>query len=350
MRVSPSAKAARHASIGYSSIIDGARSGGTRMPLQRARPDAKIADQLAALVTAVQHLDVGAHVEQGLDEAVAGRVEQHILDHESEPGEISAAPIMKAAELGSPGTAIGAPSKLGVAAHRDGAGARPSILDGKLRAEKTEHALGMVARRQRLDHGGAARRMQAGEQHRGFDLRRGHGKVVDDGQQVAVPRTTSGSVAWSSSASVSKSHRGERRQHAAHRPSPERCIAGKFDLHVVAGDDAEHQPAAGAGIAEIEGCGRREAGLPPLGPSPRPPPLDRSTSAPSAVTAFAVAATSSASSRPVMRVTPVARAPRINARWEIDLSPGTLIRPERRADGLAVKGCFIGSQSGFRGV
>jgi hypothetical protein len=44
-----------------------------------------------------------------------------------------------------------------------------------------------------------------------------------------------------------------------------------------------------------------------------------------------------------MLVTPLERAPKINARWEIDLSPGTLIRPERRAEGLAVRGCFIGS-------
>ena len=61
-----------------------------------------------------------------------------------------------------------------------------------------------------------------------------------------------------------EAHGGERREHAAHGPSPQGRIAGEFDLHVVAGDDAEHQPAAGAGIAEIERRGRRAQAAHPL--------------------------------------------------------------------------------------
>ena len=66
---------------------------------------------------------------------------------------------------------------------------------------------------------------------------------------------------------------------------------------------------------------------------PGPRPLTSQTSptfaatAPSATTARAVLMTSSASSRPRMRVVPVASAPKISARCEIDLSPGTRRRP-----------------------
>ena len=54
----------------------------------------------------------------------------------------------------------------------------------------------------------------------------------------------------------------------------------------------------------------------------------RSTVAPKASTARAVARMSSPSSRPSMSVTPFAMAPRIRARWEIDLSPGARTRPD----------------------
>ncbi len=58
----------------------------------------------------------------------------------------------------------------------------------------------------------------------------------------------------------------------------------------------------------------------------RPGPV-RSTSAPKACIALPVSSTSCPSSSPVIRVSPTASAPRISARCEIDLSPGTSTLP-----------------------
>ncbi len=67
-------------------------------------------------------------------------------------------------------------------------------------------------------------------------------------------------------------------------------------------------------------------------PMPRPatdqrPPPWFTTSAPSARMAAAVRSTSSPSSSPEICVSPTASAPNMSARWLMDLSPGTAIRP-----------------------
>ena len=70
----------------------------------------------------------------------------------SEPGTISAATRANAAELGSAGTAIARPRSSGspVTVMRV---LPPRSADPHLGAEVAQHALGVVARRLRLDHG-----------------------------------------------------------------------------------------------------------------------------------------------------------------------------------------------------
>ncbi len=89
----------------------------------------------------------------------------------------------------------------------------------------------------------------------------------------------------------------------------------------------------------------------PPTPTPRmrqaPGPV-RSTAAPSAAMTSAVSRASSPSSSPLMRVSPTASVPKIRARCEIDLSPGTRTRPlsgpraargQRLQDGVIHKQC-----------
>ena len=68
-------------------------------------------------------------------------------------------------------------------------------------------------------------------------------------------------------------------------------------------------------------------------PTPTPftrhvPSLSRITRLPNARIASAVAITSSDSKRPLIVVSPIASAPNMSERWEIDLSPGTRTTPD----------------------
>ena len=72
-------------------------------------------------------------------------------------------------------------------------------------------------------------------------------------------------------------------------------------------------------------------------------PPSRRTVAPRASTALRVEWTSSASRRPVTRVSPVESAPKRSARCEIDLSPGTEIAPRSGPSRRQERGPVVGA-------
>src|SRR5450631_832537 len=87
-------------------------------------------------------------------------------------------------------------------------------------------------------------------------------------------------------------------------------------------------------------------------PTPTPwmrhtPSPVRSSRAPSARMAAAVCSTSSPSKRPATVLSPTVNAPRIRARCEIDLSPGTRVRPCKGPPRRAVSGIKL---AGFTGA
>ena len=145
--VSPSAKAAATASIGYSSIIDGARAAGTVTPLSRLALHADVADLLAADRAAVVDGDVGAHLDQRLDEAGARRVEEDVLD-----GHVGALDDQRGDDReGGRARVAGNGDRLRLevapALDADDAGAVLAGLDLDRRAEGGEHPLGVIAGR-----------------------------------------------------------------------------------------------------------------------------------------------------------------------------------------------------------
>ncbi len=105
-------------------------------------------------------------------------------------------------------------------------------------------------------------------------------------------------------------HLRERIEDAAHRPLAQGGVAVEGGGDRVAAGDAHHQPRAGAGIAEIEHVRRARRGrrCRRRGPASGPGPRGRSP-APSARQASAVRSTSSPSSRPSTRVSPIDEQP-----------------------------------------
>ena len=124
-------------------------------------------------------------------------------------------------------------------------------VDVKFGAETLEHFLGMVAGRHRLDHRGDARRVEAGEQHGGFDLRGGHGQAVGDGCGIARAAQGDGQSVTRLALDLN-AHQAQRIEHPTHRAARQRGITDEGGRHVIDTGKAHGEPRTGSGIAEIE--------------------------------------------------------------------------------------------------
>ena len=140
---------------------------------------------------------------------------------------------------------------------RDAAAVFAMWLAGDLGAEVLEQPFGVVAGGFRLDHRGLARRGKAGQQHRRFELRRGHRGFVGDRDRVGGALQRQRQPVAIDGVDDPRTHFGQRLEHAPHRPLRQRGIADEGRGHWASGHRAKGQPAAGGGIAEIERARRR---------------------------------------------------------------------------------------------
>ena len=253
MMVVPSAKAAATASTRYSSIIDGARSAGTSTPRSfEARTRSCAIGSPASPRVSLSSID--APISRSVvNRPVRSGFVITSVSTMSEPATISAATIGNAADDGSAGTMTPAPCSSGWPVSDDPAAVAAFVGHGDdLGAKMLQHQLGVVAAGLALDDRGDAGRGQSRQQHRRFDLRRGHRRAVDDRQRIARALQRQRQAAAVASASHPRAHQFQRIEHPPHRPAAQRGIAVEGRRDRAAGDRAHHQAASGAGIAEIE--------------------------------------------------------------------------------------------------
>ena len=214
-----------------------------------------------------------------------------------------------------------------------------------------EQPLGVVAARFALDHGGLARRGEARQQHRRFDLRRRHRRAIDDRDRIAraVERDRQ-------PAALGHAHRARADQRRPDRGcASSAACAGEASPSKVAviGQPATTPIISRQPVPELPKSSTPAARAKPPTPTPctrqRPRRCARPRR-PAPRMALPVLSTSSPSSRPEMRVSPTASAPKISARCEIDLSPGTRTRPlsgpARRAAAEMAAAWFTATSAG----
>jgi hypothetical protein len=156
----PSAIAAATNSTGNSSIMLGASAGSTSMPVSAEWRTRKSATGSPPTSRAFELLDAAAHLAQHLVEPGAGRVEADVLDHEVAAGHDQRGDGEERGRRGIAGHLDRLRAQVGLAAYADHALA-VRLLDPQLGAEALEHALGVVACRNRLDHGRDPCRVEA---------------------------------------------------------------------------------------------------------------------------------------------------------------------------------------------
>ena len=331
-RVVPLAQDAATARIGYSSIMRGARSAGTSTP---ASGPASISIQLAGSAADVDDVplaQVRAHLDEGLQQAGAQRVDADALQAQRraldqrrrDQGKGGRRDAARHLQLGR--------RELGLAGDRNrlaaafaAARSRPSRRDGAA-AARCDRA------RPAARPPWCARRMQAGEQDRGLDLGGGDPLLIADRQQLvaagdrerqAAPLRVTNTAPICASGSLTRAIGRERSE-----SSPV--------MKAVKGCPARRPNRRRAPVPELPRSSGRSGSARPPTPTPstcHAPSARRSTATPRSRSACAVASTSAPSSRPRMLLSPTAIAASISTRCEIDLSPGTVVEPLRRRTG-----------------
>ncbi|MND81791.1 hypothetical protein D3C80_735990 [compost metagenome] len=241
--------------------------------LERGMAGSDVADVLAAADTAVRDGQVGAHLDPGVEQARALRVQHDALDRDLGPRR-------------DQGRRQGEGRRGRITRHsHDGSGQLLSALEANApaftllghihhRAKSAQHPLSMVAALFRLDHDGLARRVQSGQQDGRLDLGRGHRLHILNARQTTAVQGQRHAVLGAVPVEM-RAHVRQGPGDALHRPLPQRGVAVEGRANVVAGGGAHQQPHPGAGVAAVDDRSRgREPALPGHAPAPLANALD----------------------------------------------------------------------------
>ena len=212
--------------------------------------DAQIRHRLATDDARVQLGDIGTHHLQRCDDACPGRVHADIGDGHVRVRHDRACDQPEGGRRGITRHDDILRFQLGLPPNRDDPALRRGS-DGQIRAEARQHPLAMVAGRDRLDHGGFTRRVQARQQDRRLHLRRGDGQGVADRNRRADAPDHQGQAAARRILEL-RAHLGQRFDDAAHRALGQRGVADKGRSDRVTGDEAHQKARRGARIAHVE--------------------------------------------------------------------------------------------------
>ena len=315
MRVVPSANEAATARIGYSSIMVGARSGGTSTPLSvdvRTRRSATSSPpSLRRSSTSI----VRAHFPQRGKQSGPQRIEHDAVEHD-----LGARHDQRRDQRKRRRRRIGRHHhrrghELRLAGERDPAAVGAERLDPDLGAEMRQHFLGMIAGRLALDHRGGAGAASPASSTADLSWAEGTGASYSIGIGSRAP--------CKPSAAAGRPRRSPERAHpfapaGRERAASAACAGWRRRRRSRRSDSPRPRPSSGG--SRCRNCRNRAARPAPPGRRPRHRGCARrrrpvrSTVAPSARMTLAVSRTSSPSSSPLMRVSPTASAPKISER------------------------------------
>jgi len=210
----------------------------------------QITDGFAGHLACIKHLDGGAHLGEHVEDAGAGGVEAYVFDGEVGAGSDGAGhkPEGGGADVAGHHHPLADQAAGGLDGHRGAAG----FAEKDVGAEGAQHAFAVVAGEGRLDHGGGAAGGEAGEQQGALHLGGGH-RRVDGGAAQLLPGDRQGREVAALAAGDPRAHLRQGPGHPPHGPAPQRLITVEHEVPPGApGQQAEHQPHGGAGVAAVQ--------------------------------------------------------------------------------------------------